>query len=176
MWYEPEGDNVPKIIILLFLVFTLSMILIYVNETSKYKFKYDADAQGEVPQATLPNPEYTPGEVRNMTEEEICKTKWGKDKRRVTVEMKMNVAEWYNVPWDSRLAYEFDHLIPRCMGGADSEKNLFPQPRSGKWNAYVKDRLEMQACIMVCKGELELKETQSLFAKDWVKLYKRVFD
>ena len=87
----------------------------------------------------------------------------------------MNVAKLYNIPWDEHSKYEFDHLIPRCLGGADDEKNLFPEILSGPWNAHIKDKVEVRACSMVCNGKLDLKETQNAFQADWVSLYKQLF-
>ena len=123
----------------------------------------------------LPNPVYTPGLVSNMTLEQICHTSWRKEPRSITIKNKMNVSKYYNIPWENRADYEYDHLIPKCIGGADSEKNLFPQRRTGPWNAYMKDRLEIKTCKMICKGELDLKKTQNAFASNWVSLYRQLF-
>lgn len=39
---------------------------------------------------------------------------------------------------------EVDHLISLELGGANAIENLWPQPFDGKWNAHVKDRLELR--------------------------------
>ena len=127
------------------------------------------------PMVTEPNPMFTPGEVRNMTVEEICDTTWSKIPRKIYTSDKKYVAKQYNIPWELRAEYEFDHLIPRCLGGADSRKNLFPQYRKGNEGALIKDKTERRACVMVCKGQLDLKETQLAFANDWVSLYKEIY-
>src|ERR1043166_4259418 len=44
----------------------------------------------------------------------------------------------------SRPGYEHDHIVPLCLGGADSEANLQWQPLD---EARQKDQLERFACI-----------------------------
>ena len=72
----------------------------------------------------MPNPERTPGEVRPLTLETICKTKWGKDYRPVSNKMKLRVCRSYGLK--DCAGYVVDHLIPRELGGADTIRNLWP--------------------------------------------------
>ncbi len=127
----------------------------------------------------------TPGVVRDLSVETICKTKWGRDRRLVTAAMKRQVFENYGLKGNADASqgckldkhgrrYEVDHLVPRCAGGADDVKNLWPQCYSGEWNAVMKDRLEVLACKKICKGELSVKEAQALFA-DWQESYRQFF-
>jgi hypothetical protein len=50
-------------------------------------------------------------------------------------------------PQDGEVAhpqYEIDHSIPLCLGGADSDANLLPEPRRSiepTWNAERRDEL-----------------------------------
>jgi len=152
--------------IIMALLIVFLAILFFVDYSSK---KFGG------PWITEPDPILTPGEVRDMTVEEICDTTWSKVPRKIYNSHKKYVSEQYNVPWELRAEYEFDHLIPRCLGGADSVKNLFPQYRKGYMSALIKDKAERRACVMVCKGELDLKETQQRFASDWVSLYKEIY-
>jgi hypothetical protein len=74
--------------------------------------------------------------------------------------------------------FEIDHLIPLCLGGADSDLNLWPQPRrllEPEWSAEKKDELEARLCQMVCGGELTVKQAQSEIAEDWTESYHRRF-
>jgi hypothetical protein len=41
--------------------------------------------------------------------------------------MKKQVAGWYHVSWSKRANYEFDHLVPRELGGADDVRNIWPR-------------------------------------------------
>lgn len=70
--------------------------------------------------------------------------------------------------------YEEDHLIPLSVGGAPSDPaNLWPEPRYGVNHATKKDVLESWAHRAVCKGTLNLKTAQDMFATDWVAGYNK---
>ena len=110
---------------------------------------------------TLPSIFMTPGwTVDGITLQKICTTKWGQDARKVTVTMKQNVMNAYhfdiktcplsNLNKKRARRVEIDHLIPRSIGGADDERNLWPQcyelTKKKKIEqddgAHKKDRLE----------------------------------
>src|SRR2546425_5639940 len=76
----------------------------------------------------VPDPQLTPGVARPLTRQHVCTMRWGRDARHVTTKMKQKVAAAYHVPWSQRARYEFDHLIPRELGGDDVIENLWPQP------------------------------------------------
>ena len=63
---------------------------------------------------------------------------------------------------------EIDHLVPRQLGGADTEANLWPQPLR---QARLKDRAENRAHREVCDGRADLAEVQRQMARDWTVLY-----
>jgi hypothetical protein len=118
--------------------------------------------------ASLPDHALTPGVTRPLTVQALCTTKWGLDRRAVTVKMKRDVARSYDVPWEKRGNYEFDHLIPRELGGADDVRNLWPQP----WpQAREKDRLENALRKAVCARRVALSVAQRAIADDWVAAY-----
>lgn len=103
------------------------------------------------------NPRLTPGVVRPLSVHTICTTKWGLDRRHVTIAMKREVARRYGVKWSLRSRYEFDHRIPRELGGADDVDNLWPQP----WpDARKKDREETRLHREVCAGRLTLEDAR----------------
>lgn len=83
--------------------------------------------------------------------------------------MKRQVAKAYNIQWEDRSRYEFDHLIPRSLGGADSVRNLWPQLWS---SARRKDVLEVRLGKLVCSGKLSLRTARSAIRSDWVKAYR----
>jgi hypothetical protein len=71
-----------------------------------------------------------------------------------------------------------DHLIPLCLGGADSDLNLWAQPRRSlepEWSAERKDDLEHRLCEMVCAGELHVGAAQNETAEDWTESYRNRF-
>jgi hypothetical protein len=84
----------------------------------------------------------------------------------------------YGVPTGSHPTLEIDHLIPLCLGGADDDKNLWPQPRRSiekEWPAELKDDLEHRLCEMVCAGELDAKDAQTEISSDWTESYRLRF-
>jgi hypothetical protein len=105
----------------------------------------------------LQDPVLTPGAVRTTNIGEICSMStrelrhWSRDRDdRTMLE--------YGLPVGSHPTYEIDHLIPLCLGGADSDANLWPEPRRSiepTWSAERKDELEARMCSLVCSGELD---------------------
>lgn len=129
----------------------------------------------------VPNQKLTPGETRTLTLDQVCSTKWGKDVRAVTSAMKEHVFHSYGVPFEARHlpngkpAFEIDHLISREMGGADTERNLWPEPYFGQWNAHMKDRVENRLHAEVCSRRLDLGDAQQMIRTDWRKAYVHYF-
>jgi hypothetical protein len=69
-----------------------------------------------------------------------------------------------------------DHLIPLCLGGADDDASLWPEPRRSiepQWNAERKDELEARACALVCTNAIDVHEAQEAIAEDWIAAYQR---
>jgi hypothetical protein len=126
----------------------------------------------------IPDPNLTPGVARtDLTTEQVCKTKWGKDRRAVTATMKKAVFVSYGIKCGKRCGklYEVDHLISREVGGADDGKNLWPQPYAGQWNAHDKDRVENRLHKEICTGNLTLEDAQSMLRDDWTKAFVKYF-
>jgi hypothetical protein len=121
----------------------------------------------------LPDPELTPGRVRQLTREQICTTHWGVDRRFVTEAMKRHVFRAYGIAWARRGEFEVDHLVPRSLGGADDILNLWPQPWAGDQGARKKDRLEVVLGDRYCLGEVPLRTAQRAFVNDWTAAYRR---
>lgn len=123
--------------------------------------------------AQLPDPTLTPGVVRPLSKAAICGTKWGKDRRHVTLAMKKQVFASYGIPWSQHAKFEVDHKLPRELGGADDVANLWPQPWAGRWNAHLKDRLENKLHRLLCAGTITLTDAQTAISGDWVAAYAR---
>lgn len=121
----------------------------------------------------VPNPHLTPGVLatvpdghggtRPLTVTEICGKKWGLDRRFVSEKMKREIAASYGLRRSAVVARgkgpccEFDHKIPRELGGADDVQNIWTQP----WlAAHVKDVRENQLHVAVCKGTVTLTAAQ----------------
>jgi hypothetical protein len=75
--------------------------------------------------------------------------------------------------------YEIDHLIPLGIGGADSDANLWPEPRATvepEWNAERKDQLEAKLRALVCAGRLDIVVAQKAVADDWTVAWRCYVD
>lgn len=128
----------------------------------------------------LPNPRLTPGEVRSVDVSEICRRGYAASERSYGTPLEREryfaVLRSYGVPARDGHLYELDHLVPLCLGGADTAANLWPQPRAGvEWTAAKKDDLERAECRRVCRGEKFLIRAQEAIARDWIADYKGVF-
>jgi hypothetical protein len=129
------------------------------------------------------DPALTPGAVRSLTIRQICRTKWGTDRRAVTAAMKRQVFASYGlsgnddpacVPDKHGRRCEVDHLIPRSLGGKDAVENLWPQPFGTKpWSASRKDRLEAALSRDVCAGRISLERARALIRNDYRIEYRR---
>jgi hypothetical protein len=105
-----------------------------------------------------PNPALTPGAVVPMTVQTLCGTKWGKDRRHVTLAMRHQVFAAYGIPYAKHALYELDHLVPRELGGADAVANLWPEVWS---DAHLKDHEENRLHRAVCAGAISLTDAQT---------------
>jgi hypothetical protein len=140
----------------------------------------------------LPDPAITPGAVCVVDLPTLCKTKWGKDERHVTLAMKVQVAKSYGVPvtysaagvpsfphvvikGKSSSAGEFDHLASRENGGCDSVSNLWYQPYTGTWNAHMKDKLENKLHVEMCAGRIQPADAVAALVHDWRVAYCRYY-
>jgi hypothetical protein len=72
--------------------------------------------------------------------------------RNVGTQEKQQIAQEYgNIPEAQWANYEFDHLIPLCVGGSDDVRNLWPQPIN---DAHQKDILENNICLAMKAGTM----------------------
>jgi hypothetical protein len=125
----------------------------------------------------LPDPTLTPGAVRTTNIGEVCSAST-RDLRHWSRERDDHVMAEYGLPEGAHPQFEVDHLIPLCLGGADSDANLWPEPRRSiepTWNAERKDELEALLCHRACTGELDIGEAQQMIADDWTTAYSRFF-
>jgi hypothetical protein len=127
---------------------------------------------GPIPAPTKPNPTLTPGVTRPLSLHAVCTTRWGKDRRFVTERMKRDVFEAYGIPWTHHALYEVDHLIPRELGGADAEGNLWPERWADPNGARTKDRLENQLHRQVCAKTITLQQAQEAIRSDWLAAWR----
>jgi hypothetical protein len=130
----------------------------------------------------LPDRKLTPGTVNAAISEEQyraqCHTKgWTRLYRppvSFTNSLKKLQMKEYGYPLAHLRDYEEDHLVPLCLAGAPQDPaNLWPQPRSGEWNADRKDQLEAKLCRLTCDGKVLLADAQREIAADWIVAYRK---
>ena len=102
-------------------------------------------AKGSADQAQ-PDWSYTPGRLCTPQDPDFQEYRYAEHiaycKRNVTQQMKQQVADHYGVPKSEWSSYEFDHLIPLCIGGDSHIDNLWPEPNEQNDGANSKDKLE----------------------------------
>ena len=128
----------------------------------------------------LPRPALTPGAADPRVTQEgihqtICVlgyTETVRPPESITEPMKKQSILDYGLA-DRKLGdYEYDHLIPLEIAGAPQDtKNLWPETHSGKWNSYVKDKLENKLNQLVCDGQLDLATAQQAISQNWIAAY-----
>jgi hypothetical protein len=145
-----------------------------------------AAAPAQTADPNRPNPAMTPGAVNpGVTQasiaETICKRGWSSSVRppeSFTEGLKryqlFSLDSPYFAPDMPLRNFEEDHLIPLGLGGSPADlRNLWPEPRFGRWSARLKDRLEDRLHTMVCRGELRIEEAQHDIAADWIAAYRK---
>ena len=129
----------------------------------------------------LPDPAITPGAIdlnitQNNIQQTVCVKGYTKQIRPPTYftnRLKKSQIRKYGYADSDPRHYEEDHLIPLNIGGAPWDpKNLWPQPRTGEWNASRKDELEFALYKRVCSGQVLLSEAQKAYTTDWIQAYK----
>ena len=125
----------------------------------------------------LPDPTITPGASRTTDVGKIC-SHGTRELRRWDRARDDRVMREYGLRSGPHPDFEVDHLIPLGIGGADSQENLWPEPRRSlepQWNAEAKDRLEGRLRDLICSGQLDVREAQRAVAEDWTAAYARFF-
>jgi hypothetical protein len=119
----------------------------------------------------LPDSACTPGAVRTTTVDEICKGGSARPFRppvSYTNALKRSGIVAYGYADTNMWDYEEDHLISLELGGSgDDPRDLWPEPHEGKYNFYVKDRVENWLRRQVCSGAMTPEEAQKGIATDW---------
>lgn len=142
----------------------------------------DASSADSAAKDALPNPATTPGAINPSLSErdfrERCHEKgWTREFRpptSYTNAMKRNAMRQAGISYDQRGAYEEDHLVPLCLGGAPYDaRNLWLEPRGGFWTAEKKDALERKLCRLACDGQIPLPEAQGAIAANWIVTYQK---
>jgi hypothetical protein len=132
-------------------------------------FQSTVNAEGPKPRFAI-----TPGETRPITLAEVCDYSRAEViSRDIPLDVQQKVFAAYGIKDPKANRFEVDYLITPDLGGAESIRNLWPQPYSVRWNARVKDKLEERLHELVCSGKLDLSTAQHDIAVDWIAAYKK---
>ena len=120
-------------------------------------------ALADVGDPVAPDPMSTPGQIVSMDQDTACA--WGRSPRlydankEAYTEQAHYVFDIYGIDYSRHSEFELDHLVPRCIGGADTVRNLWPQ-HCDEWSAgrlhcilgaaADKDVDERRICRAVC--------------------------
>ena len=124
---------------------------------------------------SIPKNSLTPGETRNVSLGDVCRGTNENSDIMVPVSLRQQVFREYGIQDPRPNAYEVDYLITPELGGANSIRNLWPEPYSAVWNAHVKDELEQRLHGLVCSGQIDLATAQRDISRDWISAYKKYF-
>lgn len=123
---------------------------------------------GTYPQA--PHPNVTPGDICDTPSRYRYPEHIAYCDRAVTPTIKWKVIREYDEKFGyaiqemNRNDFKIDHMIPLCMGGSNSEQNLWPQHKS----VYeITDPLEYGLCNLMASGNMMQEE-----ALYWIRLVK----
>lgn len=125
-----------------------------------------------------PDPRLTPGAVATSDAhgpDGICTVVGGLTytRRHRVWDDKQETLARYGIPASQARDYEDDDRVPVCLGGDNaSPLNHWPEV----WpQAHVKDRLDAEACRLVCEGKVAVVTAQGWFLGDWRDGYRAVF-
>ncbi len=109
----------------------------------------------------------TPGARQRASARAVCTPGWASAHRHVSDATKRRVYFDYGIRRHRSGEYEIDHLIPLELGGANSQRNLWPERYAGGQGAHAKDRLENALHKRVCSGSLSLAAAQRSIVARW---------
>lgn len=130
------------------------------------------------PQAFLPDPTCTPGEIDPIVTQDnlfttICHAGYTQTVRppvSYTNSLKKQQIADYGYTDTNMKDYEEDHFISLELGGSPTDpKNLWPEPHP---SLNEKDKVENYLHSQVCSGALTLKEAQQEISKNWYLIFQ----
>lgn len=152
-----------------FLVLAMGGIFLY-RHTRKFQPEAPFDT------SSLPDPRLTPGVATDADINVLCSTRHDEVVRPVPNALQEAVLQEYGLPPARAQNFEIDFLISPGLGGVESIRNLWPEPRYDTlWNSFVKDQLEDYLHESVCDGRVSLKRAQQDIAGDWISAYQKYF-
>ncbi|HEY7210908.1 MAG TPA: hypothetical protein VH477_11600 [Bryobacteraceae bacterium] len=123
-----------------------------------------------------PVPVLTPGQAVSISRQQVCSSDSTTTPRVAAPALRKRVFEAYGMANAPEQDFEVDFLITPELGGAETMRNLWPEPYYNTvWNAHVKDQLEVRLRDLVCSGQLDIRTAQRDLSDGWVAAYQRYF-
>jgi len=119
---------------------------------------------------TLPDFSCTPGDVFNVTAEQVCTPGYSSSVRDVSQELKNRVYAEYGIASHMPYEYEIDHFIALELGGSNDIKNLWPQPGEPRPGYREKIKVDNFLHNQVCKHGMPLAEAQAK-VRNWTAIF-----
>jgi hypothetical protein len=119
----------------------------------------------------LPDSTCTPGAVRTTDLASIChggSTKQYRPSTTYTNRLKQQQIVEYGYVDTNLSDYEEDHLISLELGGdGTNPKNLWPEPHTGPFNGFDKDKVENWLHKQICTNAISVEDAQKGIAENW---------
>jgi hypothetical protein len=132
----------------------------------------------------FPDPTCTPGSLRDDIDPQhleltICKPGWSETilpPRTEFARGKTEAMMVYGVPASDRSITEYDHYLPRGLGGSNNRNNVWPEvsDEPGKGFHNSKDEVEDRVHRAVCAGKVPWADAVLVFAADWTTATQRL--
>jgi hypothetical protein len=114
---------------------------------------------------TLPNASSTPGAIASSDPVVVCQYGYASAHRNVPYAVRDRVYLEYGIPRGHRKGLRIEHLVPLEIGGANDERNLWPQPLA---ESKRKDEVENGLRVAVCvRHTIPLAAAQAAIARNW---------
>ena len=133
-----------------------------------------ARTSGCVVRGPLQDTACTPGDILNVTRDQICQSGYASSVRNVTTSTKNKVYAAYGITHHIAGEYEVDHLVSLELGGSNDISNLWPEAASPKPGFHEKDKVENYLHDQVCSGAISLQQAQIEIATNWLNVYNNM--
>jgi len=122
----------------------------------------------------LPDPACTPGDVFNVTKDQVCTPGYSSSVRNVPTSEKDQVYAEYGIASRTTGEYEVDHFVSLELGGSNDISNLWPEPANPTPGFHQKDTVENYLHSQVCNGSMTLQQAQVAIATNWLTVYNSI--
>ncbi len=116
----------------------------------------------------------TPGDILQVTKDDVCVPGYSGRVRDVPESEKQQVYVEYGIQSHTTGEYEVDHFVSLELGGSNDLSNLWPEAAEPRPGFHEKDRVENYLHDQVCLGKMSLQAAQRTIATDWLAVYNQI--